>query len=382
MLASTEICPAPAVVKTSAPLSVVLVSTQAKWHGGERQMSLLAEGLRVRGHRCRIVAKSDSEIANRLGNAGFDVVTFRGRGRSPATIWRLRRKLRQIRPDVVHFNDSHAITTGGAASLGLGIPARVSSRRVDFRIRSPFRFRYFSDSVFCVSHAVRQACEDVGLASSRLFVVHDGVDPESLIPGDPKIVRAELQIECRQPIISCIAKLTDCKGHRYLLEAMRSVIREFPNALLLCAGEGNLRPTLEEQVRQLGLGKSIRFLGYRDDVAKILSASDLMVIASHTEGLCSSIIDAMLLGCPVVATAAGGIPDLVAPKGRELGWLVPPKDPLQLANGIIDALSNYDLRESRAELAREFAYSAFTHSNMVDRTIEGYRHVIASHAGR
>ena len=381
MLATTEISVPRPAVDTNGPLSVVLFSTQAKWHGGERQLSLLAEGLRSRGHDCTIVAKSDSEVANRLGENGFPIVTFTGRGRAPSTLWRLRRFLTQKQPDVVHFNDSHAITTGGLASFGLGIPARITSRRVDFRIRSPFRFQVLSDSVFCVSNAVRRACENVGIASSRLFVVHDGVDPQGLLPGDRDLFRAESQIELDRPVISCIAKLTDCKGHRYLLEAMREVVETIPNVLLVCAGDGNLRSALEEQTIELGLKRNVRFLGYRDDVSQILSASDLMVISSHTEGLCSSIIDAMLLGCPVVATAAGGIPDLVTPDGLKLGWLVRPRDPKSLAEGIIEALSDRPMRESRAETARDFAYAEFTHSKMIDRTIEGYRRVIKAQVG-
>ncbi|NIP87282.1 MAG: glycosyltransferase, partial [Planctomycetales bacterium] len=113
-------------------LTVVHVSTQRTWHGGEGQAYLLMEGLRRRGYRVVVFAREAGEFARRAAAGHFEVHTFRGRGRGPQALWQMRRRLQAISPHVIHAHDGHAVTCSGLASLGLGIPLRVASRRVDF----------------------------------------------------------------------------------------------------------------------------------------------------------------------------------------------------------------------------------------------------------
>ena len=158
-------------------LTVALVSTQRRWHGGEEQARLLAVGLRQRGWRCVIFARRGGDFARRMTADGFETIAFAGGGRSPAALWQIRRALRRLRPDVLHYNDSHAMTAAGLAALGLHVPLRIAARRVDFPLRSPRPYRWFCDRVACVSQAVRQVCRAGGLPEAMLRVVHDGVDP-------------------------------------------------------------------------------------------------------------------------------------------------------------------------------------------------------------
>ncbi len=111
----------------STTLTVALVSTQRRWHGGEEQARLLAVGLRQRGWRCVIFARRGGDFAERMAAEGFETVAFAGGGRSPAALWQIRRALRRLRPDVLHYNDSHAMTAAGLAALGLHVP--VENRR-------------------------------------------------------------------------------------------------------------------------------------------------------------------------------------------------------------------------------------------------------------
>ncbi|MBN1395386.1 MAG: glycosyltransferase [Pirellulales bacterium] len=354
---------------SSTTLTVALVSTQRRWHGGEEQARLLAEGLRRRGRRCVLLARRGGVFARRMADDGFEVETFPGNGRSPTALWRIRRLLKIIHPDVLHYNDSHAVLCAGLASLGLKIPARVAARRVGFAIRSPRQYRWLCDIVVCVSSAAAEVCRAGGIPERMLRVVPDGVDPARVRSGDRARGRNALNLSDDRILLLSVAGLTDAKGHRFLLEAIPSVVRKHPNAILALAGDGELRNELERQAERLGLRANVRFLGYRDDVPDLIHASDLFVLPSQTEGLGSTLIDAMLADRPIVATTAGGIPDLLGAVAR----LVPPRDPPALARAIVEALDSPDGSAEMRRLALERATQRFTADCMVDATLDVYR---------
>ncbi len=133
------------------PATVALGSTQRDWNGGEEQARLLLSGLRARGCRCVVLARRDGRFVDRMAAEGFETFTFAGNGRNPGALWRIRRYLRGLRPDVLHCNDPHALTGVGLAAVGLGIPARIAARRTSFPIRSPLPYRWLCDRVACVS---------------------------------------------------------------------------------------------------------------------------------------------------------------------------------------------------------------------------------------
>lgn len=362
-------------MQTTHP-TAVLVSTQRNWHGGEEQARLLAEGLRQRGWHCAILACGGSAFAERMAADGFETTEFRGRGRSPAALLQIRRRLRQLRPDVLHYNDSHAMTGPGLAALGLPIPLRIAARRVDFPIHSPRLYRWFCDRVICVSRAVAKVCHAGGLPDAMLHVVHDGVDPAMAASGDRQRGRQSLQLADDQPLVVCVAKLTDHKGHRFLIEALPEIVRQVPKLVVALAGDGELHEPLRRQAERLGVLPHVRFLGFRRDVADLIRAADLFVLPSYLEGLCSTLIDVMLAGCPIVTTTAGGIPDLVGPDpsdGEAVAWLVPPRNAPVLAETILLALASPDQCTAMHERARERAMQRFTADHMVEDTLAIYR---------
>src|SRR5262249_4205020 len=147
---------------------------------------------------------------------------------------------------------------------------------------------------------------------SCLHVVHDGVDPQRMLGGD--IVRGRQILAAAAddgPILLCVARLADHKGHRYLLEAMPDVLQGFPRTILALAGDGELQEALRRQADQLTIIRQIRWLGHTAELPHLMAAADLCVMPSHMEGLCSSLIDAMFAHRAIVATTAGGIPDLL-----------------------------------------------------------------------
>ena len=134
------------------------------------------------------------------------------------------------------------------------------------------------------------------------------------------------------------------------------------------------------QARRLGIDSHVRFLGYRKDVPDLIMAADLFVLPSHLEGLCTSLIDVMCAGRPIVATTAGGIPDLVGLGDADAGplaWLVPPRDPSALAKAIQEALASAEQRAVRQRRAQQRAVRTFTANHMVEATLAVYRAVLA-----
>lgn len=356
-------------------LTVAIVSTQRHWHGGETQAALLATGLSERGHDVHILARAGGAFEERMRAKGYPVVAFNGRGRSPRALWQLRQSLLQMRPDVVHANDAHALTASGLASWRLPVPLRVAARRVDFPLRSRWRYQHLADGLLCVSTSVAQVCEAGGLDPTNLHIVHDGVAPEFAASGIRARGRQSLRLVDEERLLLTVAKLTDHKGHTYLLQALPELLQRYPKIVVAFAGDGELRESLEQEAAARGVAPHVRFLDYRHDIPDLLAAADVIVQPSHLEGLCSSLIDAMLAARPIVASAAGGIPDLVSERPEEapVAWLVPPKSPTALVTALEQVLADPTEAQARGSRARQRALREFTADHMVDQTLDAYR---------
>jgi len=360
-------------------LTVAFFSSARAYGGGEEQLRLLAAGLRYRGTTCVVFARKDGPLAGRLQAEGFEVTPLVGRGLGLRTLWKTRQRLRRLRPNVLHYNDSHAMSAGGLAALGLSVPVRIVARRTVFPLRSAFHYRLLADRVICVSQAAAEVCRTGGLPPGMLRVVYDGVDAARVASGDRRRGRDALGILDTQVLLLCVAQLTDCKGHTYLVEALPEVLRNRPEVIAVMAGDGELRGRLESQARSLGIDRQVRFVGYRRDVPDLIQAADLFVLPSHTEALGSTLIDAMLAGRPIVTTTAGGIPELTGignRPGERLAWTVPPRDCRALAAAILAALDSPRERQERSDLARCRAEELFTAERMVEGTLQVYMELL------
>lgn len=366
-------------MSTNASLKIAIVSTQEKWYGGEEVAYLLARGLRREGHRVQILARHGGAFAQRMAAEGFDIARFARNGRNPLGLWQVRRFLRRMHPDVLVYNDSHAVTAAGMASWGLKIPVRVAIRHVAWPIRSSRRFLAFCDRVVCVSNGVADACRGVGLPSEMLRVVFAATDPERVRSGNRDQGRMAAGVDAHQTMILVVAGLNENKGHRFLLEAMPAVLRRHADVRLVLAGDGPLREPLEAKARRLGIDAQVGFLGYRRDVPDLTQAADLVVLPSLVEGFGLTLVDAMFAGVPIVTTDTGGVPDVTGcyePRSEPTAWVVPPRDSLSLAEAIIEALDTPNERARRADCARQRAERLFTPERMVEASLAVYREAL------
>ena len=369
-----------------ARLTTVHVSTQRTWHGGEEQAALLVRGLESRGHRAVIFARRGGQFALRMAEAGHEVRTFAGRGRSPRALWNMRRWLGALRPDVLHLHDSHALGSCGLAAWGLPIPARVVARKVVFPLRSSWCYRHFAQRVIAVSEAVARECRQGGVPAERICVVHDGVDPLRIASGERQRGRRAIGAGERDLVLLTVASLTAPKGHTTLLDALPTILVRHPQVRLVWAGDGPLRAELQTQAEKLRIAGAVQMLGHRSDVPDLLRAADLLVAPSHAEGLCSTLIDAMFAGVPIVTTTAGGIPELVgalqpnggASEASPVAVMTQPGDAAALAAAILHAIDTPHEMQALAAAAHERAREHFTADRMVAQTLRVYEGLLST----
>ncbi len=359
------------------PLSTVHVDLEAGWRGGQRQVFLLCTGLLRRGHPVALVAREGSELAGRAADAGVEVVeTPVSGGLDLRAVRVLLDTVRRRRPAVVglHSSRSHNVGMAVRLVLGKGRPLFVVTRRVDFPpgrdLPNRVKYRRGADGYIAISRAVERELLGAGIPPERIRIVHSGVEPPVVPPESRRELREELDIPPGAPLLGVVAALTDHKGHRYLLEAMPRVLEALPETVLLLAGDGELREELEAQAAELGLAPAVRFLGYRNDVPRILGALDLFVMPSKLEGLGTSVVDAMLAGVPVVATRAGGLPELI--EDGVTGLLAEPRSPESLAARILEAMGNIGLRKRLRARALQVAQERFSADAMVEGTLKAY----------
>jgi glycosyltransferase involved in cell wall biosynthesis len=357
-------------------MRILHINTERTWRGGEQQTLYLARGLQQRGHECTVACPPGAPLAASARSEDLDVVEMRMRGEADlAAMCRLARLIRSRRCDIVHMHTSHAHTLGCFASLFARRGVRVVSRRVDFSIvKNPFsrlKYRWGVDRYVAISDAVKAVMVADGVAAERIAVVHSGVDISRFDSVEAnEQMREDLKLQPGQPVIGNVAHLAKHKGHRCLLDAVPEIIKEFPDAKFMIVGDGELRADLERQVAGLGIEGSVIFTGFRKDVPRLLSLFDLFVMASHMEGLCTSVMDAMAARVPAVVTDAGGLPELV--RNEVSGLVVPAKDPAALALAIVRLLRNREEAARFAAAARRTVEEKYSVDAMVEGNIRVY----------
>jgi glycosyltransferase involved in cell wall biosynthesis len=348
---------------------VLHVDTAATWRGGQNQVLLTARGMTARGTRATIACRAGGELEARARAAGATVAPLPFRGDLwPPAILALARILRHERPRAVVLHDPHGVSAGLVATRLAGRVPLVAVRRVDFPLRGPLsRTKYAAcDRVIVVSRAIRAVVERSGILPERLRLVYEGVPDRAPAPGGREALES-LGVPAGVPVVGNVAALTGHKDHATLVEAMALLRPRFPGAHLVIAGEGELRSDLEALVRERGLGDRVVFAGFRDDLDRLLPAFSAFCLSSRLEGLGTSLLDAMAFGIPVVATAAGGIPEAV--EDGVTGRVTPPRDPAALARALADVLGDEERRRAYGAAGRRRFLERFTSDHMVDETL-------------
>jgi len=358
------------------------VDTAKTWRGGQNQVLLTVLGLRALGERAMLVAHDGGELHQRA-REGLDLVPL-----APVTemdlsaAWKLSRLMKQLRPDVIHAHDPHGVAMAALALSMSGtrtprpLPPLVASRRVDFHIKgnalSRWKYRQV-DCFVCASDAIRQMLISDGIPADRAVTVYEGIDLGRVAAAPPVNLHAELWLPHDAPIVGNVAALVPHKGQRHLVEAAAIVVKSVPDARFVIAVEGELRPMLERQIKEHRLEKHVFLAGFRPDILSVHKAFDIFVMSSVSEGLGTSLLDAMACAKPVVATTAGGMPEVVM--DGETGLLVPPRDHEAMASALVRLLRDRPLRVRMGEAGEARVRARFSSDRMVQDTLEVYQRV-------
>lgn len=307
-------------------------------------------------------------LGDRLKENGVPVVRFRLNPRRPFTFLRSVRWLRHMRPTIFHsfgYGDHWLdVLAAKCACIPHCITCRRNVRHWDAarRLRWSERLRnVWTDHVVANCAAAAEVCTEVeGIPREKIRVIHNGVEVRESRP-EPEL-RRSLGIEATTLLVGNVANLKPVKGQDVLIRAFRRVADELPRARLLICGEGESL-TLKRLSQELGLSKQVFFLGLCHNLKSVYSSLDLYVHSSRAEGLSNSILEAMAYGVPVVATAAGGTPELFGEDARDC--LVPPGDVSALARAMLRMLKDETLRLKHGSARQKSVAEKFTFARMV-----------------
>jgi glycosyltransferase involved in cell wall biosynthesis len=362
-------------------MKILHINTERTWRGGEQQTLYLLQGLKARRLDSHLVCQPNSPMAERALEEGIDVEPLRmGSEIDYAAGYRIRKLIKKFNYDIIHSHTSHAHMLAFLASPGRNSP-RLVTRRVDFSIfrhsflkLSGIKYRFMADYYIAISHKIKNVMVDDGISDQRIFVVHSGIDPQRFRQATGDHLLSEFDIRADEKVVVNVGHLAGHKGQEYLVRAIPHVLAKLPKTRFFIVGKGELMDDLKAIASSLGLEQALVLTGFRNDVGSFYKVADLFVMSSVDEGLGTAVLDAMALGKPVVATRAGGLPEIV--HDGKTGRLVAPADPSALAEGIIEMLTHTELASTMANQGRAEVQKFFTIEAMVDGNIEVYQKII------
>ncbi len=384
------------------PIRVLRVIARLNVGGPALHVTYLTRGLAERGYETTLVAgdvaRGEESMAFVAQRAGVSVVQLPGLSRELSPVrdaiaaWRLARIIRSVRPDVVHTHTAKAGAVGRAAALLAGRRPVVVHTFHGHVLRGYFGtlgtlvFRAIetalarvSDRLVAVSPEVRDELVALRVApESKFSVIRLGIElePRVAFEGDPLDVRRRLGIDADRFVVGWFGRMTAVKRTDDLLAALASLRERGVDAVLLLVGDGDDRVRLEQRAFDLGLARSCLFLGYQEDVATWYAICDAVVLSSASEGTPVTIIEALAARRPVVATAVGGVPDVV--DDGETGFLVRPGDTAAMAERLEVLARDPGLRASMGETGRERVLRRYAVERLVGDVDALYRELLGS----
>jgi len=351
-------------------IKVLQIVEDLKVGGLERVIASIVSGINNNDFESAIWCLSNGgSIAEELIAKGFKVRVLRLTSyHQPANIIRLACMMRRERFHVIHTHGYFAGTFGRLGAILGGIPViftHVHSTYYAYTKRHKLVEKIlsrFTEKVICVSRAVQDfVVNQEGISDSKTCVIYNGseVSPEFVNFETDSSSKVISNLDRHNVVIIIVASLTENKGHRILLEAIKQFDKEGDNVQLMIVGDGPLRMKLVEYVHELGISGRVIFTGQRKNVGPFLKASHIFVLPSiHREGLSIAVIEAMAAGLPVVGTSVGGLPEVIANQFN--GFIVKPSDSYELYRALKQLVDDRFLREQMGLLGRKFYEEKFT----------------------
>jgi len=371
-------------------MKILYVVTGAEYGGASRHVLVLMEYMKNQGHEVGLVSAREGRItreARKIGALLYPNPHFISRvcpHKDIRAVVHLYRSMREFKPDLV---SSHSTKAGYAARICgamLSSPVIFTAHGWAFTEGRSFWKRLclsavegvastVTSKIICVSEHDRDLALKFHIGrSDQLVVIHNGIDSKLFLEADGSEFRDSFDLDGK-PVMTMVGRLVAQKDPLVLLEACSLVKAEF---MLFLVGDGNLRDRIDRIIRDRpSLKGAVHLIGEREDIHRVLTASDIFVLSSRWEGLPRSVIEAMMAGLPVVASRVGGVAELVE-HGRT-GILVPPGDPVALAKALESLLRDVKLRKCMGAAGRKRALKQFNLDSMLCSTHRVYEEVLS-----
>lgn len=363
-------------------LKILQLSSEKSWRGGEQQIAYLIKYLRSQNVEVVVCSRKNSAFSEwcRENEVKYYEIGFKN-GADIRTAIKISKIAKRENVDIVnaHSGKSHSLAYL-ALRLGMNKPLIVH-RRVDFPLKtggfSLAKYNHHNvKRIICVSDAIAALVKKAVSNPERVKTVYSGIDPSRFTSNVPTgYVHREFGIEPDKKLIANISAIAPHKDYKTFLQTAKYVLDKRNDCHFLIVGDGDLRSEMEEFAKSLNLSNSVTFTGFRKDIPELFRELSLFLITSKTEGLGTTVIDSLSNGIPVVATNAGGIPELV--RNGEEGFLCPVGDSKCLSDKVIALLSNADERQRMSKNAIERA-KMFTNDQMGAGVLKIYREIKAS----
>jgi glycosyltransferase involved in cell wall biosynthesis len=370
------------------PHRVLYFNSWSTAHGGSATSLLdIVRSLDRRRFDPVVVCPEPGELPNRLAEVGVPVVIHPLSRLNREQVWQFLREvlwymrfLRQNDVAIVHGNTSSSRRSLLQAAHLAGVPYVQHVRNGMGRPLESVGCRY-ARRIVVNSNQVGTALRREPTMAHKTVTIYNAVDLAQYDARDNR--RIELGSP-DGPVVGFVGQIVPRKGVRTLIEAMPAVLRRFPQALLVIVGcappdEDEYERSCRERVVELGLESSVRFIGYRRDVAAWMRSFDVFALPTRAEPFGKVVIESMAAGCPVVASRVGGIPEIIT--SPELGTLIEPDDPDALASAILAYLCDRDRAEATSRIARRHARELFGLQGMIDRLQQLYETVLHERKG-
>lgn len=363
----------------NSPIRVLNIVARLNVGGPAIHVTLITEHLSAPDYESRLVAgrvgAEEGDMSYYAEEHGVTpiIIPELGRELHPLrdiiTLWKVYRLIRQFKPHVVNTHTAKAGFVGRVAAwlAGVSVIVHTFHGHVFHGYFSPLKTRFFilleqiagrmSDTIITLTEGQRaDLAEKYRVAPRDKFTIMPyGLDLEAFAraPRNTNLFRSAWNIPPGAPLVTIVGRLAPVKNHALFLDAAAKVLAQMPDARFAIVGDGELRADLEAQVDRLGIRGRVTFTGWRRDVVSAYADSDVLVISSVNEGTPFTVIEAMATGCPVVATAVGGIPDFL--DHGQLGALVPSGDASALAEAVIRTLRQPpDAEQLRAMIVERY----------------------------
>jgi glycosyltransferase involved in cell wall biosynthesis len=342
-------------------VKILYVDLETEWRGGQSQALEALRGLRRAGHDAQLLGVTGGALAQRARDAGVPTIEIEAARKRWRAAGALRSLLSNAPPDVIHANESHALTAAWLARAHRRTTL-VAARRLAYPIqRNPISLARYraAHRIFAISDFVARSVVASGLPAERVVVVREGIEIPPLLAAAKRLVARQIwNFADDEIVLGCVGYLLPEKGQDLLVRALATICAATPRVRLLLAGDGPLRVQLESLATQLKIRDRIVFAGFVERIANVYAALDVFVFPSLAEPSGTSLLAAMAAGLPIAAVARGGVPEYVDDNVN--GLLIPEPEPQAIAFAAQRLIADAGLRErlgarARADIAERYS---------------------------